>query len=157
MAAGSDELARASQTIAESATTQAASVQELVATSNQVAEQVQENAEGARLSAKETEKVMQMMENSKVQMNQMMTAMDTITTTSNQVVGIIQTIEEIASQTNLLALNNALGLLGPSPKEAQRIREYTFTVLDYWKKERYIKGYKAIKEGKTYTAVEIQL
>ena len=51
----------------------------------------------------------------------------------------------------------AAGKPDPSPKEAQRIREYTFTVLDYWKKERYIKGYKAIKEGKTYTAVEIQL
>lgn len=52
---------------------------------------------------------------------------------------------------------DAAGKPDPSPKEAQRIREYTFTVLDYWKKERYIKGYKAIKEGKTYTAVEIQL
>ena len=51
----------------------------------------------------------------------------------------------------------AAGKPDPSPKEAQRIREYTFTVLDYWKKERYIKGYKAIKEGKAYTAVEIQL
>ena len=52
---------------------------------------------------------------------------------------------------------DAAGKPDPSPKEAQRIREYTFTVLDYWKKERYIKGDKAIKEGKTYTAVEIQL
>lgn len=52
---------------------------------------------------------------------------------------------------------DAAGKPAPSPKEAQRIREYTFTVLDYWKKERYIKGYKAVKEGKTYTAVEIQL
>ena len=108
VAAGSDELARASQTIAEGATTQAASVQELVATSNQVAEQVQENAEGAKASAGETEKVMQMMEGSKVQMNQMMVAMDKITATSNEVVGIIKTIEEIASQTNLLALNASI-------------------------------------------------
>lgn len=105
---GSEELARASQTIAESATNQAASVQELVATSNQVAEQVQENAEGAKMSAGETEKVMHMMENSKVQMNLMMEAMDKITTTSKEVVGIIKTIEEIASQTNLLALNASI-------------------------------------------------
>ena len=52
---------------------------------------------------------------------------------------------------------DAAGKPDPSPKEAQRIREYTFTVLDYWKKERYIKGYKAMKGGKAYTAVEIQL
>lgn len=51
----------------------------------------------------------------------------------------------------------AAGKPDASPKEAQRIREYTFTVLDYWKKEKFIKGYKAIKEGKAYTAVEIQL
>ena len=51
----------------------------------------------------------------------------------------------------------AAGKPDASPKEAQRIREYTFTVLDYWKKEKFIKGYKAIKEKKAYTAVEIQL
>ena len=105
---GSDELSRAAQTIAEGATTQAAFVQELVATSNMVYEQVQENAKDAKSSATETQKVMKMMESSQEQMNQMMIAMDKITDTSNEVVGIIKTIEEIASQTNLLALNASI-------------------------------------------------
>lgn len=38
----------------------------------------------------------------------MMTAMDKISETSRQVVGIIQTIEEIAEQTNLLSLNASI-------------------------------------------------
>ena len=80
----------------------------MVATSNQVAEQVQENADDARASAGETDKVMQLMEESKVQINQMRDAMDKITVTSKEVVGIIKTIEEIASQTNLLALNASI-------------------------------------------------
>ena len=108
VSSGSDELSRAAQTIAEGATTQAAFVQELVATSNMVYEQVQENAKDAESSATETQKVMKMMESSQEQMNQMMIAMDKITDTSNEVVGIIKTIEEIASQTNLLALNASI-------------------------------------------------
>ena len=42
------------------------------------------------------------------QMNQMMNAMNNIQETSRQVVGIIQTIEEIADQTNLLSLNASI-------------------------------------------------
>ena len=41
-------------------------------------------------------------------MKQMMNAMDKIHETSQQVVGIIQTIEDIASQTNLLSLNASI-------------------------------------------------
>lgn len=41
-------------------------------------------------------------------MKKMMEAMEEIRTTSHQVVGIIQTIEEIAEQTNLLSLNASI-------------------------------------------------
>ena len=41
-------------------------------------------------------------------MNQMAMAMDKIQTTSQEVVGIIQAIEQIADQTNLLALNASI-------------------------------------------------
>lgn len=108
VAGGADELSKGSQTIAEAATTQAASVEELLAASNEVSEQVQGNARDARKSAEETVRVMEMMETSKEQMNQMMIAMEKITDTSNEVVGIIKAIEEIASQTNLLALNASI-------------------------------------------------
>ncbi len=49
-----------------------------------------------------------MMEQSQDKMSQMMEAVQKIQETSEQVVGIIQTIEEIADQTNLLSLNASI-------------------------------------------------
>lgn len=108
VAGGADELARASQGLAESAGTQAAAVDELVAIATSVAEQVEENKSDAEHSAKETEQVTEMMGDSQAQMDLMREAMHKIQETSQQVVGIVTTIEEIASQTNLLALNASI-------------------------------------------------
>lgn len=105
---GSEELAKAAQSIAESATTQSASVEELVATTTSVTEQVKENTAGAQQAATETSRVTDMMKSSKDQMSQMTEAMNKISQTSNQVVSIIKTIEDIADQTNLLALNASI-------------------------------------------------
>ena len=49
-----------------------------------------------------------MIEQNQEKMKQMMEAMNEIHHTSQQVVGIIQTIEDIASQTNLLSLNASI-------------------------------------------------
>ena len=105
---GAEELSKAAQNIAEGAMTQAASVQELVATTESVSQQVEENTEDAQKSATETSRVTHMMQDSREQMNQMMEAMNKITETSNEVVSIIKTIEDIADQTNLLALNASI-------------------------------------------------
>ena len=99
---------RAAQNIAEGASTQAASVEELVATSVSVSEQVKENTDDALKSADETARVTKMMQDSRMQMDQMTDAMNKITETSNEVVSIIKTIEDIADQTNLLALNASI-------------------------------------------------
>ncbi len=108
VAMGADDLAGAAQSLAESVTTQAAAVEELTATSVTVAEQVEASGKEAEISAKETAKVNQMMNESQDRMKQMDEAMGKIDETSRQVVSIIQTIEEIADQTNLLALNAAI-------------------------------------------------
>lgn len=108
VSAGADDLARAAQNIAENTNAQAASVEELVATAISVSEQVNENTKGAKQSAQETERVTGMMQSSKEQMNHMMQAMHKINQTSNEVVTIIKTIEDIADQTNLLALNASI-------------------------------------------------
>ena len=105
---GASELADASQMIAEGAQTQAASVQQLAATTTQVADKVQESRKDAELSAQATVRVTEMMEQNQEKMKMMMDAMNTIRETSQQVVGIIQTIEEIAEQTNLLSLNASI-------------------------------------------------
>ena len=83
-------------------------MEELVATSVSVSEQVKENTDDALKSADETARVTKMMQDSRMQMDQMTDAMNKITETSNEVVSIIKTIEDIADQTNLLALNASI-------------------------------------------------
>ena len=105
---GSDDLARAAQGLAEGAESQAAAIEELVATAVTVADQVEENKNDAEKSALHTKEVTDMMEESQKQMNLMREAMNKIQEASNKVVGIIKTIEDIADQTNLLSLNASI-------------------------------------------------
>ena len=102
------ELASASQVLAEGAEEQAASIEQLTATTNTVAEQVENNRKEAEASAKATARATTMIEENQENMKLMMDAMNNIHQTSQQVVGIIQTIEDIASQTNLLSLNASI-------------------------------------------------
>ena len=106
--AGSDDLAKAAQGLAEGAEAQAAAIEELLATSTTVAEQVEENKNDAEKSAVHTNEVTVMMEESQKQMSYMRDAMNKIQDASNKVVGIIKTIEDIAEQTNLLSLNASI-------------------------------------------------
>lgn len=105
---GATELASASQMIAEGAELQAASVEEIAATTNTVADHVENSRRDAEHAAQETEHVTEMIEQNQEKMTLMMNAMNEIRQTSQQVVGIIQTIEEIAEQTNLLSLNASI-------------------------------------------------
>lgn len=105
---GAAELASASQILAEGAEEQAAAIEQLTATTTTVAEQVDNSRTGAETSAKATSQAAAMIEQDQEKMKRMMEAMDEIHATSQQVVGIIQTIEDIASQTNLLSLNASI-------------------------------------------------
>ena len=105
---GASELASASQILAEGAEQQAASIEQLTATTATVAEQVDNSRKEAEASAKATVQAAAIIEENQEKMKQMMNAMDKIHETSQQVVGIIQTIEDIASQTNLLSLNASI-------------------------------------------------
>ncbi len=108
VSSGANDLARASQTLAEGATQQAASVEELVATADNIVEELQVTKEDALNCAGEANRVAGLADNSRTQMQNMVEAMNKISETSNQVVGIIHTIEEIADQTNLLSLNASI-------------------------------------------------
>lgn len=105
---GAAELATASQVLAEGAEEQAASIEQLTATTSTVADQVENSRKESEASAKATAQTAAMIEQNQEKMKLMMDAMDKIHQTSQQVVGIIQTIEDIASQTNLLSLNASI-------------------------------------------------
>ena len=108
VSAGATELANASQTLAEGAGTQAAAVDKLVENTIAIEEQVKQGQKDAEVSAQAAAHVTTMMEQNQDKMTKMMEAVKNIHETSKQVVGIIQTIEEIADQTNLLSLNASI-------------------------------------------------
>lgn len=105
---GSDDLAEAAQGMAQNTTTQATSIDELLETAITVADKVKENRDDSEKSAEYTNEVADVMETSKAQMSKMREAMDKIQESSQQVVGVIKAIEDIASQTNLLSLNASI-------------------------------------------------
>lgn len=51
----------------------------------------------------------------------------------------------------------AAGKSDADKNEKKRIRDYTKAVLDYWKSEKFIKGYTIAKAGKSVIGVDIQL
>ena len=108
VSAGSDDLAKAAQGLAEGAEHQSIAIEQLLVTTIDVAKQVEENKNDSEESAENVKRVANMMEDSQTLMNEMRAAMDKIQETSQQVVGIIKAIEDIASQTNLLALNASI-------------------------------------------------
>lgn len=105
---GSEELSKASQTLAEGATDQASTVEELTAAVTEMSSKIQGNAD----NAKEAEMIVTGANNAMLdgdkQMKNLLLAMEKITSASNEIANIIKTIEDIASQTNLLSLNAAI-------------------------------------------------
>lgn len=105
---GSEELSKASQSLAEGATEQASTVEELTASITEMSYKIQGNAE----NAKEAERIVTSANNAMLegdkQMKKMLVAMEKISKASNEIANIIKTIEDIASQTNLLSLNAAI-------------------------------------------------
>lgn len=108
VASGSGEIANASQLLAQGATHQASTTQELTATINELSERVTKNAEHAMNASNQVNNVGESADQSNVQMREMITAIAEINEKSAEIGKIIKVIEDIAFQTNILALNAAV-------------------------------------------------
>lgn len=106
--AGATNMAEAAQTLAEGATDQAASVQEMQATITNLTDGVMKTAEHVEESYVQAQKYSGEAEKTRLEMETMVSAMERISETSQNIGKIISEIEDIASQTNLLSLNAAI-------------------------------------------------
>ena len=105
---GANQMADAAQGLAEGATDQAGSVEELQATITNVTEIVEKNAKALGSSYQKAMDYQQQAKTSGEEMKGLTDAMQRINDTSRQISDIIGEIEDIASQTNLLSLNAAI-------------------------------------------------
>lgn len=104
----SGEISASSQSLAQGATEQAGSVEELNATIDGVYHNVKSTAEHARSASEKTELVGQEVALGDQRVSEMITAMNEINEASGKIEKINRTIEDIAFQTNILALNAAV-------------------------------------------------
>jgi methyl-accepting chemotaxis protein/methyl-accepting chemotaxis protein-1 (serine sensor receptor) len=104
----STEIASNSQVLSEGASQQAASLEEISASIEEMTAMARRNGENsAEAAAMMTETSTQVMESNHV-LQEMVASMDAIKLSSEKVAKIIKTIDEIAFQTNILALNAAV-------------------------------------------------
>lgn len=105
---GTNEVSAGAQTLAQGATEQAGSIEQLFASITEIDHKSKTNAESANAVNMQAISVGEEISFSNSKMGQMLKSMSEINHSSNLIVNIIKTIEEIAFQTNILALNAAV-------------------------------------------------
>lgn len=108
VAAGAKQISESSMTLAQGASEQASSVQELNATVITINESTTQNAESAKEAENLSNGSKENAAKGSQDMSGMLAAMESIKESSNSISTIIKVIEDIAFQTNLLALNAAV-------------------------------------------------
>ena len=105
---GSEQVSDTAQILSEGAIGQSNSVQQLSESMQEINKKVQANSKNAEKANEISIKCVKTVENSNIQMEEMLKAMDNIYICSNDISNIIKVIDDIAEQTNLLALNAAI-------------------------------------------------
>ena len=108
VSSGSDQVSTGAQALAQGATEQASAVQELSATIADISSKAQSNAKRSEQAMEHSKNAGQCLRESAAHMDEMVKAMEKISSSSQEIGRIIKTIEDIAFQTNILALNAAV-------------------------------------------------
>lgn len=105
---GAEQVASASQSLAQGSTEQASALQEVTASIDEIAERTKKNASVATEANNLVHTVRDMAADGKNQMTSMVGAMTDISESSETISKIIKTIDDISFQTNILSLNAAV-------------------------------------------------
>ena len=153
---GSEQIASTGQTISESASEEASIIEELSASIDTINEKVKSTTEDVVNTGNIVEELIESIQISGNQMDLMMSAMNSIDSSSKNIKNIIETINDIAEQTNLLALNAAIesARVGEAGKGfavvAEEVRQLAGESAEAVKKTTELIGesIKAVTEGK---------
>ncbi len=105
---GAKQISQVSQGLADGATDQSGTVEELQASLADVSKQVEVNAEDVKEVSEMAYKAQKIISQGNVHMKELVTAMNEISQSSEQIQNIISVIEGISGQTNMLALNASI-------------------------------------------------
>lgn len=105
---GSEQVSSGAQALSQGATEQAASIEELASTITVIAEKTKNAANSAKKASDKTNQAGMEMAEANEKLNELIMAMQQISSSSDETKKIIKTIEDIAFQTNILALNAAV-------------------------------------------------
>ncbi len=108
VSSGASQVADSAQLLSQGAVEQAQQIDDLVEGVDRVTDTVNTNAQKCDQAGKVTNTVAEKLEESNHHMHDMITAMNKISHSSDEIGKIIKTIEDIAFQTNILALNAAV-------------------------------------------------
>jgi len=108
IAQGSESVSHSSSALSEGAGQQAASLENISASLNQLTAQITINAQNANKAKQIASQAQGEVQEGSQKMELMIDAMNEISESSNSISSFISTIDEIAEQTNLLALNAAI-------------------------------------------------
>ena len=105
---GAKQISESSISLAEGATEQAGSVEQLNSTINIISNQSRDNVKSSETASELALNTKNSADEGSKQMDNMLSAMEEINNASNSISNIIKVIDDIAFQTNILALNAAV-------------------------------------------------